>query len=472
MAALIILSLFAVGALLAFMGSTLALGRASAAKAGAEARASRVPELEAALAAALTGQTALKERVRELETSLTEQRKGWEEKVQTLTAAREQLTTQFRALAADALKANTSSFLELANQNFQKFGETAKGDLQQRQTAFEELVKPVRETLLKLEEKVQQSDKEREGSHQALIAQMKSLGEGQELVRTEAGKLVQALRAPNVRGRWGEIELRRIVEHAGLTKEVSFVEQESHGDGERVGRPDLIVKLPGRRSIIVDAKVPLEAFLRSMDAQDEESRARDLKEHAAALAQKIDDVARKDYASLVEGAVDLVVLFLPAEGFVRAAFEADRDLMERAMQKGVVIATPMTLIALLKAVAYGWRQEALAKNAEQVSELGAQLFERLITLGDHFSKVGRGLEHATKAYNEAVGSLEGRVFTTARKLKELKATRGTKELDELKPVELCARVLTREELAPAPRVSLTPVRLAPSGEGLKGGRSS
>jgi DNA recombination protein RmuC len=400
-------------------------------KASLEERARRIPGLELQLQQSSQTVVDLKGRVKELETLASEQRRGWEEKAHLLQESKEQLLVQFKALASDALKANSTSFLELASQS---------------QASFEGLVKPVQETLSKLEEKVQKADMEREGSYQALIAQMRAVGEGTHLVRTEAGKLVQALKTPNVRGRWGEIELRRIVEHAGLTKEVSFVEQETHGDTERIVRPDMIVKLPNGRSVVVDAKVPLDAYLAAMDVPDESTRARKMREHAAALQRKIDDLASKDYASSVDGAIDLVVLFLPAEGFVHAAFDADLGLMERALEKKVAIATPMTLIALLKAIAFGWRQESLAKNAEEVSELGAELYYRLATMGEHFGKVGRMLEGATRAYNETVGSLEGRVFSAARKLKELKAAKSGKDVEELKPVELAARSLQRPEL--------------------------
>jgi DNA recombination protein RmuC len=422
------------------------------AKAFAEARGMQVGRLEdevealdQALAVARETESSLRERLKHIEATLETERRAWEEKLATVKNAREELSSQFKALASEALSANNQSFLELAQENLKSFGETAKGDLAQRQTAFEELVKPVRDTLEKLGEHVQKSDKDREGAYHALLSQVKSLGEGQELSRTETSKLVQALRNPNVRGQWGEVQLRRVVELSGLSEGVSFVEQETYDSGDRSGRPDLIVKLPNRRSIVVDAKVPLTGYLEAMNAPDEATRTRSLKSHAAALTAKIDDLAKKDYPSLVEGAVELVVLFLPAEGFARAAFDADPDLIERALEKGVVVATPMTLMGLLRAAAYGWRQEAIARNAEKVSELGAQLHERLITMTEHFAKVGKGLENATAAYNQVLSSYDKRVLPAARKLEELKAGRPGKEFPELKPVDERPRLLVARE---------------------------
>jgi len=385
-------------------------------------------------------------RVAALEMQISEERQQATEKLALLDDAQKKLTDAFHALSAQALQRNNASFLELANEALGKFQEKASGDLAQKQQAIAELLKPVRESLARVDTQMNEIEKTRAGAYEGLIAQVKSLGETQQQLRGETGRLASVLRSTGARGRWGEIQLRRVVELAGMQDHCDFYEQQS-ADGESGKlRPDMLVKMPGGKTIVVDSKVPFSAYDRAVSANDDGVRLAAYREHAQAVREHIRALSAKSYWEQFGEAPEFVVLFLPAETFFGAAVEHDPELIEFSAEKNVMLTTPMTLIALLRAVHYGWRQEKLAENARQISDLGAELYERLAKLGEHFAKVGKNLGNAVDAYNDATRSLETRVFVTARKFKELHAANGGKEIEEPKPLEQSARSLQAPEL--------------------------
>jgi DNA recombination protein RmuC len=350
-----------------------------------------------------------------------------------------ELTDTFRALSADALARNNQAFLDLAKTSLAQNHETARGELEKRQQAIAELVTPVRTSLDKVDSKIQELEKARAGAYSALSQQVRSLIDTQEQLRTETGRLVTALRTPGVRGHWGEIQLRRVVEMAGMLERCDFLSQATLDSEDGRLRPDLLVHLPAGKTIVVDAKTPLDAYLQAIEAGNEVTRKARFADHARQVRVHMAALARKSYWEQFDQAPEFAVMFLPGECFFSAALEHDPTLIEAGVGQNVILATPTTLIALLRAVAYGWRQEKLAQNAAEISALGRDLYKRLSDMTDHWTKMGRSLERAVDAYNCAMGSLESRVMVSARKFAELKTAPLGVEIPVIEPVEKAIR---------------------------------
>src|SRR5271166_581226 len=378
-----------------------------------------------------------------LESALESERKTSNEKIDLVTRASEELRNAFKAMASDALKSNNSSFLVLATERLERFQTEARGDLENRQKAVADMVAPVRDSLSKVDAQIQQMEVARGDAYGELRAQVQSLITTQKELQSETGNLVRALRTPNVRGRWGEIQLRRVVEIAGMLSYCDFTEQETVNTDSGRLRPDLVVKLPGGKNVVVDAKTPLQAFLDAFETNDEETRRACLANHARQVRDHMNTLSGKKYWEQFEATPEFVVMFLPGETFFSAALEQDSGLIEHGVLNRVIPASPTTLIALLKAINYGWNQEKLARNAQKISELGKELHDRLRLLAGHISSVGNGLDRAVESYNKAVGSLESRVLVSARKFAELGAS-VAEDIPELEPVETTARALSFE----------------------------
>jgi len=352
--------------------------------------------------------------------------------------AHERLTNEFKALSADALRVNRTDFLEQAKQAFAQLQQQSTGELDQRKQAVESLVKPLRESLEKVDAKISEIEKARAGAYGALGEQLKALSTAQLQLQSEAARLSTALRSTTYAGSWGELQLRRVVEMADMLSYCDFTEQES-SNGLRA---DLVVRLPGGQRIVVDAKAPLESYRAAHEVTDEAIRSARMIEHAAKVRGHIDALGAKNYWEQFQPAPEFVVLFLPGDHFLSAALQADNTLMDRALTRRVLLATPTTLIALLKAASYGWRQEAVSKNADEISALGRALYDRIATFAENLDKVGRALDTAAKSYNSAIGSFEGMLLPGARKLAEMGA-KGVKELQPVASSESGIRELTK-----------------------------
>jgi DNA recombination protein RmuC len=361
------------------------------------------------------------------------------ERLQTLRDAQEQLAASFKTLSADAVQAGMARLSEMARQQLAAVQAEAKGDLERRQQAVEQLVAPLRDQLGRVDAQLVKLDQERRESRGRLEAQIRSLSEQGERLRLETGALVTALRKPNARGQWGQMQLRNVVELAGMVRHCDFAEQAALGDAERALRPDLVVNLPGGKHVVVDAKAPLQGLLDAYEARDEEERGRHLGDHARLLRKHVKALADKAYWAQLDTTPDFVVLFLPGEHLYAPALEADPGLFEDALSRRVLIATPTTLLAILHAVAHGWQQERVAESAQAVSELGRELHGRLVKLSTLLATLGQRLNGTVRAYNEAIGSYESRVLPGARRFAEHGAAAAGKDLPDLEPVTLTAR---------------------------------
>ncbi len=393
-----------------------------------------------------TENTEFTRRIAMLGTRLEDERKSSEEKLALMTNATEALTNQFQALSADALDKNSQTFLQLANTSLEKFQELAKGDLDARHKAVGDLVAPLKETLGKVDEKFQELEKNRISHYTSLTEQLKAVSTALPQLQKETVNLTRALRAPHVRGRWGEIQLKRVVEMAGMLEYCDFVQQETLTlESGRQLRPDMVVKLPSRKHIVVDSKAPLQAYLDSLETQDEERRKELLSDYARHIRTHLQQLGTKAYFDQFDSTPEFAVMFLPGETFFSAALEQDPGLIEYGVEQKVILSTPTTLIALLKAVAYGWRQEQLTENALEISKLGKELYERIRTMAGYFSELKRNLERSVESYNKAVASVETRVLPTARKFKELGAGLGA-EIEVLEVIDKAPREAQALEL--------------------------
>lgn len=383
----------------------------------------------------------LRETGAQLQTRLEEERQQAEEKLKLLAEARQGMENAFKSLSSEALRQNNQSFLDLAKTSLAEFQQAAKGDLERRQQAIDALVTPVKASLDKVDEKIVALEKAREHAYGEIRQQFTQMAEVQNQLRDETTNLVKALRQPHVRGRWGEIQLRRVVEMAGMMLHCDFVEQQSAEGEEGRLRPDLIVKLPGNRQIVVDSKAPITAYMEAHEATTDEMRKVKILMHAQLMRRHLESLARKSYWEQFQPTPEVVVMFIPGEAFFSAALEADPDLLDSGFGQNVIIASPASLMALLKAASYGWRQESIEENAREISRLGQELHGRLAVMAEHLVRLGKGLGTATDSYNAAIASFESRVLVSARKFKELGATSQEAEIIELRAIEGGARRL-------------------------------
>lgn len=370
----------------------------------------------------------------ELRTRLEQEEKAAKEKIEALEAARDQLKETFRSVATEALDKSKKDFLQLAQERFGRLHTQASSEFEKREKAVENIVKPIKEALDKTESQIKTMEKERKEAYGNISRYLETMTLTQRELESETKNLVKALRRPEVRGQWGEMTLKRLAELAGMIEHCDFYEQENTNSDEGRQRPDMIVRLPDRREVVVDAKTPMDSYLSAVEATTDEERKTHLAAHARKVRERVRELALKSYWNQFKQSPEFVILFIPGEQFLSAAQEQYPQLLEDAFKQKVIPATPTSFIALLKAIAYGWRQVALAENAEKIREAGEALYKRLATFGDHLDKVGQSLGRSVDHYNKAVGSLERNVLPGARKFTEM-GVQAAKPMPELDPLD-------------------------------------
>ena len=386
----------------------------------------------------------LREKQAALQATLEAERQAYTEKIAELENVRQKLSETFSALSSTALKNNSEEFLKLARENLQQFHIQAQSDLSQREKSIENLVKPIKETLEKTEKQIRTIEQERKEAYGALTQHLNSMAQTQTALQSETRNLVNALRRPEVRGQWGELTLKRLVELAGMVQHCDFYEQQHTTTSDGALRPDMIVRMPGNREIVVDIKTPLDAYLSAVEAPGHAERDSALTRHAKNVRERVRELSTKAYWSQFSKSPDFVVLFIPGDQFLSAALDQDHELLEFAMQQKVILATPTSFVALLRAVAYGWRQEALTQNAEIIRELGSELSHRLATFSEHLGKLGRSLTGSVQHFNKAVGAFDSRLLPSARKFSEMGIT-TSKPIEPLNQIETTARAVENSE---------------------------
>jgi len=414
----------------------------------ARATADRLGPAEDALGAERTARHEAELRAAGLGRELGALRDEHAARLDELRRAKEELATRFESLAAQVLDRNAKSFLDLLTERYRTHETVSAEEIEKRRTAIEALVRPLDEKLAEFKTHVREIETARNEAYVKINEQVKALAEGQASLGLETRKLVQALRAPKTRGRWGEMQLRRVFDLAGMAEHVDFTLEAHHATDGGALRPDAIVRIPGGKRIVIDAKTPLEAYLDALEAEGADQQAQALARHSAQVREHVKLLASKSYQETVGETPDFVVMFIPGETFVAAAVEADRGLFEYAFERKVLIATPTTLMALVKAIAYGWQQERMAANAAEVQRIGKELHDRLRVFGGHLSDVGKGLERAAKSYNAAVGSFEGRILPSARKFDALGVVAAGAEIEAPGAVETAPRRIAAADDAP------------------------
>jgi len=376
----------------------------------------------------------------QLETELNHERLRALEKQAALEQLDLQLKDTFNAMATEALNSNNEQFLRLAKESLGQFHIKAEGELEKREKAVENLVKPIRDALEKTEKQAERIESGRQQAHGALTKHLETMAESHRLLQSETRNLVQALRRPEVRGQWGELTLKRLAELSGMVEHCDFQQQASVQTDNGQQRPDMVVRMPDKREIIVDAKTPLDAYLSAVECVDDSERKSCLEQHARNVRARIRELSSKAYWQQFRHSPDFVVLFIPGDQFLSTALDVDHTLIEDALSKNVILATPTSFVALLRAVAYGWRQEVLAENAEVIREVGQDLYGRLATFAEHLSKLGRSLDNSVSAYNKAISSYDSRILPGAKKFTELGVT-ARKDPPALEPIERSARLV-------------------------------
>jgi DNA recombination protein RmuC len=379
--------------------------------------------------------------LRELQTRNTEltltlelEQKNKDQLDDILDQTRDQLANTFHQLSEQALSQNNAHFLQLAEENLKRFQSEAKSELGSKEKAIEQMLKPINEALQQTTKQIQEIEKERKQAYGSLSTTISQMAQSQQQLQQETQNLVQALRRPEVRGQWGEMTLRRLAELSGMVAHCDFYEQTHTATETGAIRPDMIVRLPEKRDIIVDAKTPLDAYLSAIQAKDDNTRKTEMKRHAQIIRSRVKELARKNYWAEYSNSPEFVVLFIPGEQFLSAALEVDASLLEDSMSQNIILATPTNFVALLRAVSYGWKQQSLAENAEIIRELGENVYKRLATFGNHLSKLGSSLGTSVNHFNSAVGSLESNVLPAARKFTEMGIS-SKHTIDDLPPIE-------------------------------------